>query len=498
MEVLIPVGLSAGFYANGTVYQAKNRWYKGHLVRWIDGALRPVGGWTAALTVAGATIQATGVPRCSLAWRKNDGTAWIGVGTHTKLAAYSNGVLSDLTPVGLVTGAQDGSASAGYSAYGAGLYGAGVYGGAGAAGTISDADTWSLDTFGEILLACLTSDGKIYSSTPTAVATQVTNSPTGCRSLVVTPERFVFALGAGGDPRLCQWPSQQTLTTWTPTAGNSAGSFPIQTSGRLMSGRRMDRETLLFTDVDLWSANYIGGPLYYSFNRRGTDCGLLGPNAVCIAGGVAYWMGNQQFFSYAGAVRSMPCDVSDRVFSDLSQAQRAKIIAVSLAAFNEVWWFYPSASQTGTENDRYVKYNTKTGTWDTGTLGRAAAVGTDVFPNPQMWASDGTLYTHENGQNRGGQTAYVESGPMELGNGERVLRIQRVVPDVASGPLQITFFAADSPLDPETTVGPYALTAETDVRLETRQPRIKLDDLGAAVDWRLGTFRVGVIPGGYR
>ncbi len=498
METLIPVGLPPGFYANGTAYQAKNRWYKGHLVRWVDGALRPVGGWTTALAPSGTAIIAVGKPRCGISWRKNDSTAWLAVGTTTNLAVYSAGTLTDITPVGLIAGAADGSASAGFSAYGAGNYGAGVYGGAGAAGAISDADSWSLDTFGEVLLGCLTSDGKLYSSTAPATATQITNSPTGCRSVVVTPERFVFALGAGSDPRLVQWASQQTLTTWTPAVGNSAGSFPLQTPGRILSGRRVPRETLLWTDVDLWGAQYIGGNLIYAFGRKGTDCGLIGPNAICLQGDVAYWMGAKQFFMYAGSVRSLPCDVSDRVFTDLSDAQRAKIIAVSLGTFNEVWWFYPSASQTGTENDRYVKFNTKTGTWDTGTLGRAAAVGTDVFPNPQMWASDGTLHTHENGQNRGGQTAYVESGPMELGNGERVARIQRVVPDVTGGPLRITFFAADSPTGTETTVGPYTLSAETDVRLETRQPRIKLDDLGAAVDWRLGTFRVGVIPAGRR
>src|SRR5439155_1668126 len=84
-----------------------------------------------------------------------------------------------------------------------------------------------------------------------------------------------FALGAGSDPRLVQWPSQQTLTTWTPTAGNSAGSFPLQTGGRLVGGLRMDRETLLYTDADLWSAVYIGGPLFYSFARRGDQCGML-------------------------------------------------------------------------------------------------------------------------------------------------------------------------------------------------------------------------------
>src|SRR5207248_4437512 len=103
IETLLPLNIPIGMFANGTVYQASNRWYKGHLVRWVDGALRPVGGWTTALTGAGAAIQATGVPRCAVAWRKNDSTAWIAVGTHTKLEAYSGGVLTDITPAGIVT-----------------------------------------------------------------------------------------------------------------------------------------------------------------------------------------------------------------------------------------------------------------------------------------------------------------------------------------------------------------------------------------------------------
>jgi len=498
VEKLIPVALPPGFARNGTPLQNRRRWINGHLVRWVDGGLRPVGGWTAATTAAGATIQATGFPRAALAWRKNDSTAWVGVGTHTKLAAYSAGTISDVTPAGLVTGAADGSASGGFSAWGSGAWGAGPWGGAGAAGTITDADVWTLDNFGENLLGCLTSDGKLYASIPTAQATQLANSPTSCRALVVTPERFVFALGAGGDPRLVQWPDQQSLTSWAVAAGSKAGSFPLQTGGRLMAGKRSDRETLLWTDADLWAAVFIGGTLVYSFQRRGTDCGLLGPNAVCMAGGAAYWMSSKQFFTYGypGPIRPIPCEVSDYVFGDLSLAQRAKITAVSMAQFGEVWWFYPSASQTGTENDRYVKLNRISGTWDTGNLGRAAGVGTDVFPNPQFWASDGTLYTHENGQNRSGQVAFVESGP--LTDGDRVLRIQSLIPDTLQGPLQATLFGKDHPQSAESTFGPYQLSAITDVRLTTRQPRIKLDDLGAAVDWRLGTINLGVIPAGYR
>jgi hypothetical protein len=501
METLIPVALPPGFARNGTAFQNRNRFVNGNLVRWFEGALRPVGGWAQAVDATGAAFQATGKPRATLAWRKNDATGWLALGCTgtSKLYAFSAAALTDITPVGIAGSSADGSISTGFGAWGAGNWGAGPWGGAGAAGTITEADSWSLDNFGEVLLACLTSDGKIYESTPTAVATQVTNSPTGCRAVVVTPERFVLALGAGSDPRLVQWCSQQARTVWTPAVGNSAGSFPIQTNGRLIAGRRAKGETLLWTDGDLWAAIYIGGNLIYAFQRRGDNCGLVGPNAVCTADDVIYWMGQGRFFSYAGAVRPIPCDVSDYVFGDLSPAQRAKINAVPTTQFGEVTWYYPSASQGGTENDRYVTYNYQSGYWTTGTLARAAGVGASgVFPNPQLWDSAGFLYSHENGNSRGVE-AFVETGPLDLtGSQDRVLRIQSLIPDTLQGPLQATFFTRDRPMSAESTFGPYSLTAVTDVRVSGRDPRVKFGDNGAAVDWRLGTVQLGVIPGGQR
>lgn len=494
----------------------------------MEGALRPVGGWVKVTDINGADVQATGFPRGAVAWRKNDATAWIGVGTTgptSKLYAYSSGVLTDITPAGLTIGNADGSQFSGGLGYGLGGYGIVPYGGGGGGLGVIDADSWSLDTFGEILLACLTADGKLYSSTPTAQATQITNSPTGCRALVVTPERFLFALGVSTDPRLVQWADQQTLTTWTPTATNQAGNFPLQTGGRLVAGRRMDRETLLFTDADVWSAVYIGGKLIYSFTRRGDNCGLLGPQAVAIADGVAYWMGDGRFFSYAGAVRAIPCEVSDYVFGDLNRIQRAKITAYGNPLFGEVTWHYPSASQSGRENDRYVTFNYAGGYWTTGNLGRASGVSPSVFSTPQLWDTDGRLYSHETGQDRAGQIAFVESGPLELGNGDRVIRLQSLLPDERTvGSVLATFFGRFQPEGSESTFGPYQLASKTDVRLTARQIRLKLSENniitglkadqmvltadqntmtadtgpGGGVDWRVGTFRLGGLPGGYR
>lgn len=546
MEQFIPLALPPGVANNGTKYQNKGRWVAANLVRWHEGALRPVGGWVPANDATGIPIQVLGFPRGATAWRDNNAHAWLGIGTTgtgtTTLSAFSEGTLTDITPAGITDGLADGSLVLGGAAlpYSSGLYGDGLYGSPSTGASIADADTWSMDNFGETPLFCLTSDGVIYSwdlnTADKAVA--VSGAPTSCHGLVVTPERFLFALGAGGDPRLVQWPDQQSLTDWTPTAANQAGDFPLQTTGKLIAGHRSARETLLWTTTDLWGAVYVGGELVYSFAQRGQNCGLWGPNAAVIADGAAYWMSSGQFFVYDGAVRPIPCDVKDAVFGDISETQKAKIQAIAIPEFSEVWWFYPSVSQSGTENDRYVSYNYRSGFWMLGTVNRAAGVGDGVFSNPILFDDSGFMYSHEDGFDHGGQAPFVESGPLEIGTGDRLLRVQRLISDeLILGTVHGTLLTALYPTDAETVTGPFQLNAPTSVRVTGRQFRLRLEEViqggtitvppgishwdgtfrfdgtllyngtapgtvqqgsGRGSDWRIGTFRVGVLEGGYR
>lgn len=523
-ETYVHLDLPPGLARNGTAYQNRRRWINGHLMRWVEGAIRPVGGWLLSRTATGGEIDCVGFPRGAHSWRKNDRTGWVAVGTtgpDSRLYAFSDAVLTDITPAGLVDGLADGSLFTGSGNFGEGNFGDGPFGGGSSTGVFTDADTWQLDNFGEILVACLTADGKLYFSTPTTQAAQIAGSPTGCRGLVVTNERFLFALGAGGDPRKVQWPARETLTTWTAGPSNNAGAQILATNGRLIAGRRTSRETLLWTDADVWGAVFLGAPFVYSFQQRGDNCGLISPNAVAIVeGGAAFWMGNGQFWQYDGAVRALPCDVSDYVFGDLNMTQRAKIAAVPIPQFGEVWWFYPSATQSGSENNRYVALNYRQGFWMTGNLGRAAGVGAGVFSNPQMFDSDGKLYTHELGSDRSGEIPFLESGPLELENGNRVVRVQKLIPDEkVLGQVEAMFFAAFQPMGTERTYGPYPLLAETNVRFTGRQIRVRLAEAiapasfldgsfvldgstilsgEAGQDFRIGSMRLGAIAGGRR
>lgn len=538
IENIVTLKVPPGFYRNGTVYQAKGRWYDGDLVRFIEGTIRPIGGWRVLADAVGNAIATlTGRPRAAIAYRTNAGEIRLAVGTHSKLYALTASVLTDITPTDLTVGNENGvllGGSGGSGVYGELAYGYGIYGGGGGlASTLVPADTWTLDTFGEALVAVLTSDNRIltwpdpngggggggggggsgaygagnygegvyggYSSgVSTNPAVPVANAPSAS-AVVVTPERFLVALGANGDPRLVAWASQETMDDWTPSATNSAGDFPLSTSGALMCGRRTRRQTLLWTDADLWTMTYLpGSTLIYGFDQVGEACGTISRNAVAMVGSEAFWMGRRSFFRFDGYVQPMPCEVSDAVFSDMNIEQKDKIVAHTIAEFHEVWWHYPSA--TSMENDRYVVYNYRENHWTTGALGRGAGVDRGPTPSPILVSTSGVMYEHEYGQTRS-STPYIESGPLELGEGERIQRVQHLVPDDRSrGDVTINLYVSNWPGDAERSYGPFIFTSSNvprSVRATGRVVRLLASE-ARATDWRLGHVRMGVRPQGRR
>lgn len=491
---LIPLDIPPGVYRNGTDLQAKGRWRDANLVRWHDGTLQPISGWRARSTDAAADK-----PRSILAWIDNSADRWIALGTYQKLYVYNEaGTQYDITPVGLTAGNEDATNPTGYGNW---LYGKGGYGTPRPESDIPDpATTWSLDSWGEYLLACSDKDGKIYEwqlSTGTKAA-QVSNAPTSNAGIVVTDERFVFALGAGGNPRKVQWPDRENNTVWTPAATNEAGDYDLQTSGRLQCGVRVDGQTLIFTDVDAHTATYTGPPYVYSFDRVGSTCGIVSKQAAAVIDDGAVWMGRESFYIYPGGkVRELMCDVADYVFSDINESQISKVVAVTNAKFSEIWWFYPSSGST--ENDRYVMFNYQEKTWNIGQLARSAAVDSGVYRFPlYVDPSDNKIYEHEVGNNYGSLTPFAETGPLYLGAGDNVISIDSLIPDEKTqGDVQATFKTRFYPNDTEYTHGPYSMANPTDVRFTGRQFRMRVEGV-TGNDWRVGINRVNAKMRGRR
>ena len=491
---LIPLKIPPGVYRNGTEYQSAGRWYDANLVRWFENTLRPIGGWQKH-----STSQMTGMCRGLITWRDNGGDRWIGAGTHSKLYVMSAaGVLKDITPTGFTTGEASSVIKTGYGNAAYGLYAYGTQ--RPDTGLATPATTWSLDTWGEYLVGCSSTDGKLYEwqlgfSTPT-LAAAITNAPTSCAALMVTSERIMFALGASGNPRLVKWSDQENNTTWTAAANNQAGDFEIPSVGALKCGKRVRGVNILFTDVDVHIASYIGQPFVYGFEKAGSGCGVISAQAVAAIDTSAMWMSKSGFWSYDGFVKPMTCDVGDYVFNNINLSQASKVYAVHNSAFGEVTWFYPSLSSN--ENDSYVTYNYREGHWSIGLMARTAGTDRAVFSNPMFVSTDGYIYDHEIGYTYDSVYPYAQTGPIELGNGDNVMAVRSVIPDEQTlGEVLISFTARMYPTSAESSYGPFSAKAPTDARFSGRSVKMKVTG-NVLEDWRVGVMRLEATTAGKR
>ena len=376
---LVPLKLKAGFYRNGTDFDASNRWRDGSLVRWRDGSLRPIGGWQ--------TFKegfCTNPIRGAHAWESNNGTSYFAAGSHNELTAMTgSGTTYDITPATMSTGREDAGLNLGF---GGGFYGTGYFGTQRpATGTYSEATSWSLDNFGEYLVGVHYDTGTLveWQLGSSAVAAPVTNAPTSNLGLVVTEERFIFLLGAGGNPRKVQWCDFEDNTLWTAASTNQAGSQILQTSGQLMQGVKTRGQTLLITDNSAFTARYVGPPYIYQFDRVGAACGAVSRMSAVDTDIGVFWMGQKGFFRFDGnSVQELPCEVHDYVFDDINVNQQSKIWAFSNTEFSEVWWFY--ASGNSLEIDRYVAYDLLENHWLIGNMSRTGGVSRGVFRTPVL------------------------------------------------------------------------------------------------------------------
>lgn len=492
---LIPLQIPPGVYRNGTELQSTGRWYDANLVRWYENTMRPMGGWRKR-----SETGVSGKARSLITWKDNSADPWIGIGTHTGLYVMRvDGAVANITPTGFTAGIADATV---FTGYGNGVYGSQAYGvERQSLASVTPATTWTLDTWGEYLVGCSNADGKLYEwqldfTTPT-LAAPITNAPTGCKAILVTSERFIMALGSGGNPRKVQWCDQENNTVWTPTTLNQAGDFELATPGTLMAGKRVRGINLLWTDVDCHASTYIGQPYIYNFEKIGAGCGLISAQAVAIVtDATAFWMSKNGFWMYDGTIKPLQSDVSDYVYRNMNTSQSSKTYAVHNGEFGEVWWFYPSSNSN--EVDSYVLYNYREGHWNIGSLSRTCGTGRGAFEKPLMMSVDGYLYEHEVGYDYDGSTLYAESGPVQIGNGDNVMAVKELIPDeLNQGEVNATFKTKFYPNGDETSYGPYSMSNPTSVRFTARQVKMRVQATGNT-NWRVGTMRVDAATGGRR
>ena len=380
-------------------------------------------------------------------------------------------------------------------------------------GTPITATDWTLDNFGEDLVAC-PAGGAIYYWQPSGQlqTAQIVggNAPlVNSGIFVAMPERQIVAYGSSftlsPDPLLVRWCDIENFSSWNATPTNQAGSYRIPTGSKIVAGIQGPQQGLLWTDLDMWAMQYVGPPFVYGFNKIGSNCGAVSRHCVGQMNGAIFWMSQKQFFMSMGSgPQSIPCPIWDVIFQNINTSYYSKVCCAINSQFNEVTWYYPSAGST--ENDSYVKYNTVLQQWDYGSLGRTAWIDQSVLGTPIGAGSDNYLYQHEVGNDAasGTSTAPMQSsfqtGFFQLNEADNLIFIDQIWPDMKWGTysgtqnatVQITFYVTNYPGDAVTAYGPYTMTQATEyisVRIRARLMSIAVSSNDVGTFWRLGAIR---------
>lgn len=402
---------------------------------------------------------------------------------------------------------------------------------------------WSADNFGEDLIINARDAGIFYwdkstsSTAPFARAVALSalvgadaGTPTIAKQVLVSDnDRHVMVFGCDPvndigtqDPLLIRFSDQEDITTWTPTATNTAGDLRIGSGSEIVCAVETRQQILVFTDVSLHAMQYLGPPFTFGITQLSENITVMGPKAAKAVDDLVFWMGIEDFYVYTGQVQKLPCMVRSYVFNDFNIAQSEKVFAALNSSFSEVSWFYPSSSSDNI--DRYVTYNYSEQVWTIGTLARTAWIDRGINQVPIAASVDGRLYQHEVGNDDGSTVpvspidAYIEASPIDIQDGDSYAFVRRLIPDMTfagttpeAGNVTVNMvlkarnfpgsnfsYSDSSSVTRSATVPVEQFTNQAHVRLRGRSIALRVESDTVGVRWRVGMPRIDIRPDGRR
>ncbi len=466
---------------------------------------------------------------------------------------YTNGVVDDTSARINATGSDTGNGGSSVvgayqvqsgvdtavfgNGWGAGTWNRGAWNSAATLTVLSELmRLWQHDTFGEDLIFNIRNGSIFYFDTSNSLTQRAvnisslagaSNTPTVAKQVIVSDvDRHVIAFGCNPigstvqDPLLIRFSSQEDPANWTPTALNTSGDLRIGTGTEIITAVQTRQEIVVFTDQSLHSMQFIGPPFTFGINMVSKNITIRGPNAAISVADRIFWMGIDQFYMYQGQVTLVPCTVKEHVFDDINEEQSEKIFATQNSGYGEIWWFYPSKNSDNI--DKYVIYNYEQNIWYYGTLSRTAFIDRGISEYPVAAGNDGKLYFHEFGfDDQSGNVpaaidAFIQSAPIDLGDGETFSYIRKLIPDITfrgstnasptvtytldaynyNGGLTVSTDTADIVKSSNIPIEQY--TEKVDLRVRGRAVAIKISSNQVGTTWRSGLNRLDIRPDGKR
>ena len=489
--------------------------------------------FTSSTTVGGNILLGTDTYAVSVI---NSNTFAIDVATTASAAQSSSGGGTIHFLIG--TGTDNAVAGLGYGAgsFTAGVCAAGGRGwnqptSTGASDFTSQITQWSLDNFGEDVVANRRGSS-IYlydtdaSATPlraTLVSGATNSTPTTVNSIIVSPnDRHLICLGGNQfgttasptgtfDPMTVRWSNQEDYTNFVPSINSTSGEVILTDGTEIVGAKRSRNAVNIWTDNSLWSMTFVGPPFIFNFRQLGSNCGLIAQHAAIDYDGATVWMGHDNFYMFDGQVKNLPCTVRRFVFNRLNVAQKDKIFCGINSEFKEVIWLYPSTNSE--ECDSYVIYSPSENYWTIGSSIFTTFADKNVFGNTITTGTVGTANNLYNNEPDGvytadgvAQSSFIESADFDIASGNDIMFLSRVIPDfdISDGSLSFSIKTKDFPESGtarEKPQPPHVVTNATtkiDMRARGRQGRIRVSCNAANTSWRWGSIRLAIQPDGRR
>ena len=201
--------------------------------------------------------------------------------------------------------------------WGVGAWSSGSWGSTSALTDSNQLRLWSMDNFGEDLVYNPRAGSIYYWDKTTGLSTRAVAladlsganlAPTkGLQVIVSDVDRHVLILGADPinaagtartgaiDPLLIAFSDQENATEWEPKSTNTAGSLRCSAGSEIIGGLRARQETLIWTDVALYSLQFIGPPNTFGLNLVNEGVSLISPNGAVNSPQGIFWMDKKGF-----------------------------------------------------------------------------------------------------------------------------------------------------------------------------------------------------------
>ena len=394
-----------------------------------------------------------------------------------------------------------------------------------AAGIQRNITQWSLDNWGEDVIANRRGEGLFYFDTPDSGdpsrATSVTTSPVSVNSIIVSPnDRHLVALGTNEysatatvsgafNPMLVRWSDQDDRTQWNPLPSTTSGEVVLTDGTKIVGAVRSKNAINIWTDNSLWSMEFVGGNFVFRFQQVGTNCGLIAPHAAIDYNGVTYWMGYDNFYRNTGAVQLIPCSVRRYIFDDINSTYYDKIYVGINSEFKEIIWLYPSSSST--ECDKYVIFNPEDNYWvygdmifttfaDKAVFGNTITTGVTVAGNNIYNNEPPDRFTDSNGDTL---ISFIESADFEVDDGNAVMFMNKLIPDydLSTGQLKMKLITKSYPESTSSVTKQFDIynnTPKVNLRARGRQAKVRVSCNSNNASWRWGSLRLGLQGDGER